>query len=102
MPAVGIWTWRSFDTNDDRTPLVDAALQAGIDLFDSSPMYGRAEATPARALAGRRDRVLVATKIWTEDPVEGRRQAENAVRLFGHIDVFQVHNLANVPGSARC
>lgn len=90
-------TWRTFDTDDDRTPLVDAALAAGIDLFDSSPMYGRAEATLARALEGRRDRVLVATKIWTDDPSRGRAQADHALALFGHVDVYQVHNLVNVP-----
>lgn len=97
VPAIGMGTWRTFDTDEDRGQLVHAALAAGIDLFDSSPMYGRAEDTLARAIAPRRDRVLVATKIWTEDPEQGRSQAEHALRLFGHIDVYQVHNLANVP-----
>jgi aryl-alcohol dehydrogenase-like predicted oxidoreductase len=97
VPAIGMGTWRTFDTDDDRTPLVDAALAAGIDLFDSSPMYGRAEEALARAIAGRRNRVLIATKIWTDDPDQGRAQAENALGLFGHVDVYQVHNLVNVP-----
>src|SRR6202158_3939760 len=43
VPAIGIGTWRTFDTEDARRPLVAAANEAGIDLFDSSPMYGRAE-----------------------------------------------------------
>jgi diketogulonate reductase-like aldo/keto reductase len=90
-------TWRTFDTAEDRGPLVGAALEAGIDLFDSSPMYGRAEDTLASAISGRRDRVLVATKIWTADPDEGSRQAAHALQLFGHVDVYQVHNLVNVP-----
>jgi len=90
-------TWRTLDTDEDRRPIVDAALAAGIDLFDSSPMYGRAEATLARAVTGRRDQVLVATKVWTEDPAEGRAQAERALGLYGHVDVYQVHNLVNVP-----
>lgn len=97
VPAVGMGTWRTFDTTEDRAPLVDAALAAGIDLFDSSPMYGKAEATLAAAIAGRRDRLLIATKLWTDDPAEGRAQAENALGLFGHVDVYQVHNLVNVP-----
>jgi len=90
-------TWRTFDTEEDRRPLVMAAIEAGIDLFDSSPMYGRAEAALARALDGMRDRVLVATKIWTASPEQGRAQADNAFRLFGLVDVYQVHNLVNVP-----
>ncbi len=94
-------TWRTFDTAEDRRPLVEAALAVGIDLFDSSPMYGRAEVTLARALDGIRDRVLVATKIWTPDPDEGRAQAEHALGLFGTLDVYQVHNLVNVPAHLR-
>jgi diketogulonate reductase-like aldo/keto reductase len=58
-------------------------------------MYGRAEGVLAAALQGRREQVQVATKIWTESAEEGRRQAENALRLFGHVDIYQVHNLLN-------
>jgi aryl-alcohol dehydrogenase-like predicted oxidoreductase len=97
VPAVGMGTWRTFDTSDDRRPLVDVAIESGIDLFDSSPMYGRAEATLARALQGIRERVRVATKIWTASPDEGRAQADHALKLFGRVDVYQVHNLVNVP-----
>jgi aryl-alcohol dehydrogenase-like predicted oxidoreductase len=97
VPVIGIGTWRTFDTDADRRPLVEAAIEAGIDLFDSSPMYGKAEATLARALTGIRDRVQVATKVWTSSASEGRAQADRALRLFEHVDVYQVHNLVNVP-----
>jgi aryl-alcohol dehydrogenase-like predicted oxidoreductase len=97
VPAIGMGTWRTFDTEADRRPLVEEALAAGIDLFDSSPMYGRAEDTLARALRGIRDQVLVATKVWTPDPDEGRRQADHALSLYGTVDVYQVHNLVDVP-----
>jgi aryl-alcohol dehydrogenase-like predicted oxidoreductase len=97
IPAIGMGTWRTFDTDEDRRPLVKLATSSGIDLFDSSPMYGRAETTLARALEGIRERVVVATKIWTADAEEGRRQADHALRLFGHVDIYQVHNLLNVP-----
>jgi aryl-alcohol dehydrogenase-like predicted oxidoreductase len=97
VPVIGMGTWRIFDTDEDRRPLVEAAIEAGIDLFDSSPMYGKAETTLARALAGTRDRVQVATKVWTSSASEGRAQADRALRLFGHVDLYQVHNLVNVP-----
>src|ERR1700694_5472491 len=97
VPVLGMGTWRTFDTDEDRRPVVEAAIESGIDLFDSSPMYGRAEATLARALQGIRERVLVATKIWTASPDEGRAQADHALKLFGRVDVYQVHNLVNVP-----
>jgi aryl-alcohol dehydrogenase-like predicted oxidoreductase len=97
VPVIGMGTWRTFDTDEDRTWLVDEALRAGIDLFDSSPMYGKAEDTLAKALNGRRDRAIIATKIWTDSPEKGRRQAEHALGLYGTVDIYQVHNLVNWP-----
>jgi aryl-alcohol dehydrogenase-like predicted oxidoreductase len=97
VPAIGMGTWRTFDTAEDRTPIVNEALAAGINLFDSSPMYGRAEDVLGRALGGRRGEALIATKVWTEDAAEGRRQIDHALGIFGTVDVYQVHNLVNVP-----
>ena len=95
VPAIGMGTWRTFDTTEDRALLAETAISAGITLFDSSPMYGRAEGVLSAALRGNRERVQVATKVWTESPEEGRRQAENALRLYGRVDIYQVHNLVN-------
>jgi aryl-alcohol dehydrogenase-like predicted oxidoreductase len=97
VPVIGLGTWRTFDTDEDRRPVVEAAIESGIDLFDSSPMYGRAEATLARALEANRNRAQVATKIWTAGVEDGRAQADFALQLFDRVDVYQVHNLVNVP-----
>lgn len=96
-------TWQTFDTEQDRRPIVDEALRAGIDLFDSSPMYGRAEDVLARALSpsprvrgegrGEGRQVIVASKIWTSSESEGQEQADHALRLFGRVEIYQVHNL---------
>jgi diketogulonate reductase-like aldo/keto reductase len=94
-------TWQTFDTEQDRTPIVDEALSVGMNLVDSSPMYGRAEQTLVRALKGRRDRAIIATKIWTSSPTEGREQANHALRLFGRVEIYQVHNLVNWPAQLR-
>src|SRR2546421_5759627 len=88
-------TWQTFDTAEDRTPIVDEALAAGIDLFDSSPMYGRAEDSLAQALGSRRDETIIATKLWTDRESEGREQVEHALSLFGRVEIYQVHNLVN-------
>ena len=93
VPVIGMGTWQTFDTEQDRRPIVDEALQAGIDLFDSSPMYGRAEDLLAKALDGRRGKAIVASKIWTSSEAEGRKQADHALGLFGRVEVYQVHNL---------
>jgi aryl-alcohol dehydrogenase-like predicted oxidoreductase len=92
VPCVGMGTWQTFD--GDRTELVGAALDAGIQLFDSSPMYGQAEERLGQALGRRRGDAFVATKIWTRSAEEGRRQAERALAYYGGVvDLYQVHNL---------
>src|SRR5207237_6245916 len=86
-------TWQTFDTREDRTRIVDEALAAGMNLFDSSPMYGRAEDNLAKALQGRRAQAMIATKIWAGSASEGRAQAGHALQLFGRGEIYQVHNL---------
>lgn len=99
VPVVGMGTWQTFDVTGPGPELnarvtVDAALGSGANLFDSSPMYGEAERVLGAALDGRRDRAIVATKIWTASAAEGRRQAERALAFFGgRIDIYQIHNL---------
>ena len=51
-----------------------------------------------RALKGRRQRALVATKVWARTAAEGRAQIEQALGFFGgRVDLYQVHNLVNWP-----
>jgi aryl-alcohol dehydrogenase-like predicted oxidoreductase len=94
-PVVGLGTWNTFQGDvDTAQAVVDAALEAGAHLFDTSPMYGEAERTLAAALGPRRDDAIVATKIWTPDPAEARRQYARQLEWFGgRIDLEQVHNL---------
>jgi diketogulonate reductase-like aldo/keto reductase len=67
-PVVGLGTWNTFGGNARLAQtVVDAALDAGCHVLDSSPMYRGAEASLGAALAGKRDRAAIATKIWTRD-----------------------------------
>jgi aryl-alcohol dehydrogenase-like predicted oxidoreductase len=99
VPAVGVGTWQTFDVRGAREESrvkdqVTEALEAGADLFDSSPMYGESERVLGAALEGRREQALVATKVWTPSEEEGRRQIERALGFFGaRVDLYQVHNL---------
>jgi aryl-alcohol dehydrogenase-like predicted oxidoreductase len=99
VPAVGMGTWRTFDVRgavaeSNARAIVDAALAAGANFFDSSPMYGEAERVLGAALEGRRGAALVATKVWADTPEKGRAQAERALNFFGgSVDFYQVHNL---------
>lgn len=79
-----------------RRAMVEAALDAGMDLFDSSPMYGRAEAVLGRTLQGKRERALVATKVWAPSVSQGQQQIDRALRYYdGRVDIYQVHNLVS-------
>jgi aryl-alcohol dehydrogenase-like predicted oxidoreductase len=103
VPVVGMGTSITFDVagakaQENSTAIVTEALAAGADLFDSSPMYGRAEQVLSTALEGRRDQAIVATKVWTDDDRESDRQIEASLRFAGgHVDLFQVHNLVAWP-----
>ena len=92
-PVIGLGTSRTFDGDVDLARgVVDAAREAGYRLYDTSPMYGSERALGA-ALEGRRDKAAVLTKIWTPSADDARRQLEDQLAWFGHIEVEQVHNL---------
>jgi aryl-alcohol dehydrogenase-like predicted oxidoreductase len=93
-PVVGLGTWNTFGGDAALArDVVGAALDAGVQLVDTSPMYGGAEASLASALEGRREQALVATKIWAPSTVEGREQFRRQLAWYGRVDVEQVHNL---------
>ena len=83
--------------------VVSAALDAGITFFDTADIYGgtRSEEFLGRALAGRRDDVVIATKFGHEidperrgaRPAYVRRAAEASLRRLGtdRIDLYQLH-----------
>jgi len=102
VSAVGLGTWQVLDVRgpeeEARYEVVGVALDSGITLFDSSPMYGEAERILGDALEKHgRDRATVATKLWTSDDREAQRQIENSLGFFGsRIELYQVHNLVAV------
>lgn len=99
VPVIGMGTWRTFDVEGAPAEarcrrVVDVALAGGARVFDTSPMYGRAERVLARTLEGRRHQALVATKVWASTGKEGREQVRRALDWFGgRVDIYQVHNL---------
>ena len=105
LPVIGLGTYQGFDVAPGseeyaRLPGVLRALfAAGGSVIDSSPMYGRAEASTGETLAavdGRR-KAFVATKVWTRGRNEGLRQMNESLRLLraDPLDLMQVHNLVD-------
>jgi aryl-alcohol dehydrogenase-like predicted oxidoreductase len=101
VPVIGMGTWRTFDVSGQKAvenahAVVDQALEAGANFFDSSPMYGQAERVLGQTLQGRREVAMVATKVWARSLSEGRSQIERALNFFGgHVELYQIHNLAS-------
>jgi diketogulonate reductase-like aldo/keto reductase len=92
--VIGLGTWNTFGADADQAgDVLAAALDTGVRLFDSSPMYRGAEGALAAALAGRRDGVTIATKIWASSVDEGREQYRRQVEWFGRVEIEQIHNL---------
>jgi diketogulonate reductase-like aldo/keto reductase len=106
LPAIGLGTWQAFDvdlTSDNRRQLEDVLslfVKLGGRVIDTSPMYGRAEDVIGELTAalGIRDKVFLATKVWTRGKENGTKSMERSMALLRakRIDLMQVHNLVDV------
>jgi aryl-alcohol dehydrogenase-like predicted oxidoreductase len=88
---------------DHTAAVVDAALNAGINFLDTADIYGplQSEEFLGRALQGRRDRIVLATKFGmkVDDQRQGakpdyvRQACEDSLRRLrtDHIDLYQLH-----------
>jgi len=106
LPVIGLGTWRAFDV--DPTSDIRRQLEEVLSLFvklgergvDSSPMYGRAEEVIGELTAalGIRERLFLATKVWTRGRENGIESIERSMALLrtNRIDLMQVHNLLDV------
>jgi diketogulonate reductase-like aldo/keto reductase len=105
LPVIGCGTYRGFDVRPDsaaysRLRSVLAALfAAGGSVVDSSPMYGKAEATAGELLAESKahDKAFIATKVWTRGREAGIAQMQDSLKLLrtDRIDLMQIHNLVD-------
>ena len=81
----------------DSIDTIHAAMDAGITLLDSAEVYGDglSEQIVGKALKGRRDRAIVATKVSPThfDPVELRKACERSLSYLGtdYVDLYQLH-----------
>jgi diketogulonate reductase-like aldo/keto reductase len=95
-PVVGLGTWNTFGTDVALArDVVGSAFDAGVRVFDSSPMYGGAEGALGVALEDRREGTTVATKIWAGSVEEGREQFGRQLDWYGRVEIEQVHNLVS-------
>jgi aryl-alcohol dehydrogenase-like predicted oxidoreductase len=106
--AIGGWAWGG--TNEqDSVRTIRQALEMGVNLIDTAPVYGfgLSEEFVGKAVReyGRRDEVILATKCgieWDETktklwrnstPERIRKEVEDSLRRLGtdYIDLYQIH-----------
>lgn len=102
--AIGGWMWGGAD--DDRSvTTIRSALERGINLIDTAPVYGfgHSEEVVGKALEGVRDKAVIATKValdWRDGgprrnstPARIRQEIEDSLRRLrtDRIDLYQVH-----------
>jgi pyridoxine 4-dehydrogenase len=91
--------------------ILTAAVDAGIDHFDTAAFYGDCNALIREALGARRDGVVLATKVGAarnaagdlvpgQKPEELRRQVEDNLASLGtdHLEVVNLRRLDHAPG----
>ena len=90
VSAMGFGTWPMSGDRygaieiDEAVKAIQAAIDAGVNCVDTAPAYGsgHSETAVARALKGRRDKVLLVTKcgIGRKPGQDARRPATGAAR----------------------
>jgi aryl-alcohol dehydrogenase-like predicted oxidoreductase len=97
--------------SDIKTKLkaIDQCIDNGVNFFDSSNAYGDAEITLGRGIAGKRDNLVICTKVHpfyppkvkTDPPISATftskflyTQVNKALRRLGtdYIDLYMLHN----------
>jgi aryl-alcohol dehydrogenase-like predicted oxidoreductase len=109
LSVIGFGAWEAGGgTEWGRSPPEDQVLDAirtvfdcGIDWIDTAEIYGRgrSEELVAKAVAGRRDEILLATKVAPRSSGSGfradqvRSACEGSLRRLGtgHLDLYQLH-----------
>jgi aryl-alcohol dehydrogenase (NADP+) len=91
--------------HDDCVAQIHRAIDAGVNFIDTADVYSRGESEEivAKAIAGRRDELILATKFFapmSDDPNHAggsrrwiAREVEDSLRRLGtdHIDLYQCH-----------
>lgn len=106
IPVIGLGTWQTFDVDnsqEERLALREVLknlVANGASVIDSSPMYGASETVVGDLSAelNIRDKLFLATKVWTRGKAEGIQQMNYSFRKMktNKMDLMQVHNLIDV------
>ena len=73
------------------------AYDRGITFYDTANMYRDSEEKIGKAFAGKRDKIVIATKTLNRDAETVTTHIENSLRMLktDYIDLFQLHQVAH-------
>lgn len=96
--GIGVESAADMPSESQAIELLHAALDAGINFFDTARHYGQSEALMGKAFAGRRQQVVIATKC---KHLTGRHNVEAVIEeslaeschalQTGYADIFMLH-----------
>ena len=98
--GIGCWSYGGGDywgpqAQSDVTAVVNAALDAGINFFDTAEGYnsGRSEEALAVALKDRRHEAVIGTKVSRPDPATIREHCEGSLQRLqtDYVDIYMIH-----------
>lgn len=98
--GIGCWSYGGGDywgpqAQSDVTSVAHAALDAGINFFDTAEGYneGRSEEALGVALKDRRHEVIIGTKVSSPDPAKIRERCEASLSRLqtDYIDIYMIH-----------
>ena len=98
--GIGCWSYGGGDywgpqAQSDVTAVANAALDAGINFFDTAEGYnnGRSEEALAVALKDRRHEAVIGTKVSRPDPATIREHCEASLQRLqtDYVDIYMIH-----------
>jgi predicted aldo/keto reductase-like oxidoreductase len=85
-------------TEDEAVEVVRRCLDLGITFLDTANAYTTSETRIGKAIAGRREQLIIATKTGARDKQTALEHLENSLRCLrtDHVDLWQFHNVSSV------
>ncbi|MFP4056932.1 MAG: aldo/keto reductase [Candidatus Brocadiia bacterium] len=80
---------------DEAEKIFGTAMDRGVTYIDTARIYGNAEEALGRLVPGRRDRLFLATKVWTDNAARAEKLLATSLRLLktDYVDLCHIHHV---------
>ncbi|MCZ6603191.1 MAG: aldo/keto reductase, partial [Planctomycetota bacterium] len=97
--GLGAYPVGSLPDEDKAIGVVHRLLDVGVNYLDTAPSYsnGTSELRVGKAIRGKRDKVILATKTLPRDRKGAMKDLEASLVRLGtdHVDLWQIHSIRN-------